>query len=317
MKSDLVRNAWSVVLVIAFLGGCNGLQPQVEPAALTQMATQSSLRNVPLLYVSDDGDNFLYVFSLPAGKLVRKISGFRGIAGVCSDEQGDVFVVDYQAASIKEYRHGAKEPIAVLNDPEATPVACSIDPTTGNLAVANDLTVNGSHHAEPGDVAIYAGARGMPTSYTDPNMVSVDFDSYDAGGNLYVEGQADTYNYSAFAVLYKDGDKLTNLTLDRTFSARQGTPPLQWDGKHLAVANANIIYQFKIKGTKGTKVGATTLGGASSVYDFWIQNHVLYAPGLSNSQPMVGFYSYPSGGQPTKTLLGFANPISVTVSRRP
>ena len=56
-----------------------------------------------LLYVSDDGDDFLYVFGLPGGKLVGTIPGFRAIAGVCSDAQGNVFVADSEAASVKEY----------------------------------------------------------------------------------------------------------------------------------------------------------------------------------------------------------------------
>ena len=59
-------------------------------------ADAGGIRN--LLYVSDDGDNFLYVFALPKGKLVGTITGFLGIAGLCSDSQGNVFVTDYQLA---------------------------------------------------------------------------------------------------------------------------------------------------------------------------------------------------------------------------
>ena len=340
MKSRVGPHAWSITLAVIVLGGCNGSQTQVDPIALTQNVTQSGLmrssildrdgvahhgqswmaregpRMGPLLYVSDDGDNLLYVFSLPGGKLVGTITGFFAIRGACSDKAGNVFVVDYEAASIKEYRHGAKEPIAVLNDPEGFPWGCSVDPTTGNLAVANLQTVNGSNKTEPGDISIYTNAKGKPQDYADSNMAEVSFDSYDGKGNLYVSGVGDSGQNSTFAVLHKAGSKLTDLTLNQSFSSFSA---LQWDGQYLAVASRNDanIYRFKINGTKGTKIGAFTLVGASSVYDFWIQDNELYAPVLSNSQPMVGFYSYPKGGRPMKRLLGFASAYGVTVSLRP
>jgi hypothetical protein len=270
-----------------------------------------------LLYVSDSGDNDVYVFSLPRGKLRGTLTGFRGVAGVCSDKAGNVFVVDYQASSIKKYRHGGKMPIAVLNDPNAVPIGCSVDPTTGNLAVTNEITVNNGY-TEPGDLVIYTNAQGTPQAYTVPNMVSVFFDSYDSAGNLYVSGVAPSYQDSAFAKLSKGGSKLKQLTLNQNFCCDQ-LSALQWDGQYLAVADETAvqIYQFAISGSSGTKVGTTPLTGASSVYGFWVQNHNLYAPVISNSQPMVGFYSYPSGGKPTKGLLGFAYAFGATVSLRP
>ena len=269
-----------------------------------------------LLYVSDDGDNFLYVFALPKGKLVGTITGFLGIAGLCSDSQGNVFVTDYQLAEIKEYRHGGTEPIAVLNDSRNSPIGCSVDPTTGNLAVANEMTETSSGAGGPGDVAIYPNAKGHPKFYGDPNIAYLADDSYDGAGNLYVSGLADSYAYSDFAVLHKRGSKLEHLALDQSFS---GYSYLQSDGQYLAVAsqNGDQIYQFRIKGTKGTEFGKTTLAGVSSIFDFWIQNHELYAPVISDDKRMVGFYSYPKGGQPTKTLLGFVYAFGATVSHRP
>ncbi|MGP8101387.1 MAG: hypothetical protein ACLQHL_11645 [Candidatus Cybelea sp.] len=345
MKSDLGRHAW-IMLAVILLEGCNASQAQIEPAALTQHVTQSGLMRIsfleqngvaqtlrnhrgqswiardasrlkgPLLYVSDGGDNFLYVFSLPGGQLVEKITGFRAIAGLCSDKEGNVFVVDFDAASVKVFPHGRKEPTAVLNDPDADPTGCSVDPTTGNLAVTNDITVTGSDMEEPGDVAIYKNAKGTPQDYADPNMVYVSSDSYDSTGDLYVSGVADSYQNSSFAVLYKGRSKLKDLTLNQSFSAYS---LLQWDGQYLAVASENDaqMYRFKINGATGTKVGTTKLVGASAVYGFWIQNNELYAAGVSNDQPMVGFYPYPRGGKPTKTLLGFSSALSATVSVLP
>lgn len=331
---------------VALLAGCGGSQSQVEPAALKQNVTQSgpgaaptripfldkdgvsrlpprhhgqswmarrALRMGPLLYISDDDDNFLYVFSLPGGKLVGKITGFQAIRGACSDKEGNVFVVDYEASSIKEYRHGAKEPIAVLNDPDGFPWGCSVDPTTGNLAVANLQTVNGSDETEPGDVSIYTNAKGKPRDYADPGIAEIISDSYDTKGNLYVSG---VEGHCAFVMLHKGSSKLKGLYLNHSFDE---SCSVQWDNRYLAVANVldGKIYRFIVNGTKGTKVGTTRLAGVSSVSDFWIQNHELYAPVIADDQSMVGLYSYPSGGKPTKTLLGFASAFGATVSVLP
>ena len=335
MTPSFGRLTSSISVAFALLAACAAPQSQVPRALSEYTETGSSAdrtelhgqqrswmspdasRQSRLLYVSDDSDNDLYVFSLPGGKLVGTITGFLGLAGVCSDAKGNVFAVDYQNASIKEYRHGGNEPIAVLNDPNATPLSCSVDRSTENLAVTNQITtVSGA--TEPGDVAIYSKAQGTPQTLYDANMVYVSFDSYDSAGNLYVSGVAPSYQDSTFAVLDKGGTKLKDLTLNQAFCCDQSSA-VQWDGQYLAVANetGDETYQFSIKGTGGMEVGTTTLAATSRIFGFWIQSHNLYAPVVSNGQPMLGFYAYPGGGQPTKSLFGFASAFAATVSLRP
>ena len=43
---------------------------------------------------------------------------------------------------VSEYAHGGKKPIEDLSDPPYLPFGCSVDPPTGNLAVANRQTKN-------------------------------------------------------------------------------------------------------------------------------------------------------------------------------
>ena len=59
-----------------------------------------------------------------------------------------------------EYPHGGKTAITTLSDPQ-TPAACAVDPTTGNLAVANS-DGNGPYY---GELAIYGDGQGQPTLY--------------------------------------------------------------------------------------------------------------------------------------------------------
>jgi hypothetical protein len=122
-----------------------------------------------LLYVSDSfpyGSNDVYVYSYPKGKLKGTLTGFNEPSGQCVDKAGDVFIANFGASQILEYAHGGTSPIKTLSDPDYYPLGCSVDPTTGNLAVTNRLSTSFT----AGDVAIYADASGTPTSYTAPNF---------------------------------------------------------------------------------------------------------------------------------------------------
>jgi hypothetical protein len=315
---------WSVTLAVIMLGGCSAFQSDVSSilpdsasgAALAPERAPAIREKGPLLYVSDVSDNVLYVFSLPSGRLVQKITGFAAIEGVCSDTEGNVFVTDQELASIKEYAHGGNEPIAILNDPDAFPTGCSADPVSGNLAVANLITTNSTGKGEPGDVVVYKNEKGKPKAYVDPNLAEVNSDSYDSSGDLYVSGATGSGRASDFAVLPEGAGRLSDITLNQGFG---GFAPLQWDGQDLAVASYadNDVYRFSINGTTGTNIGKTKLGALSSVDAFWIQNNELYAAGFLNHRPMVRFYPYPKGGRPTKSILGFSDVAGATVSTLP
>jgi len=304
------------------LTGCGGPKlPAAAPAAMPQNRTvaghggswmaRDATRLRRLLYVSDLSDNNVYVWSLPEGRLVGTLTGNDGPTGECSDSAGDVFVTDFFIKQIREYRHGAKSPAAILNDPNYTPLDCAVDPTTGNLAVTNEGPYG------PGNVAIYAHAKGKPAYYTGSNISQYGFDSYDQAGNLYADGSPPSSGNIAFAMLPKGSGTFESLNLNSTFCCN--SPGLQWDGTHLVVASLTTakLYQFAISGNSGTLVGSTKLAGSSHVQQFWIQNKQLYAPVITNSVPMVRFYAYPAGGKPTKTLLGFLGPYGTTVSLRP
>ncbi len=65
---------------------------------------------------------------------------------------------------VYEYSHGGTQSIATLSDP-GSPYGCSVDPTTGNLAVAN--TTSSGYYGYYGYVAIFPDAEGTATTYND------------------------------------------------------------------------------------------------------------------------------------------------------
>ena len=260
-----------------------------------------------LLYVSDLATYDVNVYSYPGGKFEGKLTGFGGPEGECTDATGDVFIANFAGSNILEYAHGGTSPIATLSDPGYYPVGCSIDLTTGNLAVANYVTTGGGGQ---GGVVIYKDAKGSPKAYTDPKIVSTSYCGYDGAGNLFVDGLTSSSTF-AFAELPRGGTSLKNVSLNQTIGIPGG---IQWDGSHVTVGDraTNVIYRFAISGTNGKKTGSTQLTGASEVSQFWIDG-----VRVIGSDPVAGnvrFWNYPTGGSPAKTITGLVQPVGATVS---
>ena len=112
--------------------------------------------------------------------------------------------------------------------------------------------------------------------------------------------------------LPKGGSKLVDLTLDQPI---QSAGAVQWDGKYVAIGDQsnNTIYQFSFNGTQGTKMGSTTLGGATEVFQFWIDGKKVVGPDTYGSY--VGVWHYPGGGSPVKKIGGLYVPLGTVVSR--
>ncbi|HKU81623.1 MAG TPA: hypothetical protein VJP76_05590, partial [Candidatus Tumulicola sp.] len=260
-----------------------------------------------LLYISNDGSDAVTVYSYPGGKLKGTLTGFLGPYGECSDTAGDVFIVNEGPGTIVEYAHGGTSPIATLNDPGELPEDCAYDKKTGNLAVSDVVSTNDG----PGGVSIYKNAQGTPTVYTNPAMEGVSFLGYDGRGNLFLDGTAPGGAF-AFAELPAGKTTFKNVSLNQPIAIAGG---VLWDGTHVAVGDqrASVVYQFAIKGTVGTKVGSTSLQGASDVVQFWKRSGTIVGPDYPHND--VGLWAYPAGGAPAKLITnGIDGPIGSTIS---
>ena len=245
-----------------------------------------------------------------ADQVCRSLDGAQAGEGECVDKAQNIFVTDdsvFGSNAIFEYAHGGSTPIAILGDPDGAPVNCSIDPTTGNLAV-----VGYPYEGHSDGVAIYKKARGRPTFYADSGFGDYEC-GYDDKGNLFIDG----YVYSGhlnFAELPKGSSTFTNITLNQSFDAAGG---IQWDGKHLAVGDlyAAVIYQFDISGSSGTEVGSTPLNGSGTVWQFFIDGDRVIAPStFQDYSGFVNIYDYPAGGAAKRTRINASSPNGVVVS---
>ena len=159
----------------ADLGGLVHWQPNRARSWMSPDANSQTL-----LYVSDIATGSVQVFAYPKGTLEGTLTGFGYPQGECADSSGNVYIADAGNDVVVEYAHGGTSPIATLNDPNAYPASCAVDPASGNVAVANLLT---AQNFNAGTVAIYPpGSSNATATYADPSIVREYFLAYDLSG---------------------------------------------------------------------------------------------------------------------------------------
>jgi hypothetical protein len=334
MTTPAFRRYTLTISAAALLVGCSGSQPPIgAPGAMPQaseVATHADrgtswmlpeAKGEDLLYSSnDDGD--VYVYSYPAFKQVGELELNEATQGLCVDKQSDVFVpawtgdVSTLTGYVYEYAHGGTQPIATLSDPGALNTSCSVDPTTGNLAVTNAYQSGYDY----GNVVIYPNASGNPTTYVVTD-IEPGWSAYDGNGDLFV----DSYHggsTSPLAELPKGASSFSSITLSKSIS----TESLQWVNGDLTVASDSgnnfgslFIYRVQISGYSGNIIGSTTLNMHRLGYDgngqYWIQGgRILGAGSHHNSLEM---WRYPAGGKGIKTAIRRFTPWGVVLSVAP
>lgn len=321
----LSRNAFSICTAAAMLFGCGGGQAvgPLTMQGLTPPARRSphqrSLMNPravggDLLYVSGgfiSSDVFVYTYPRP--KLTGTLTGFQEPTDPCTDKKGNVWIPDFRAADIVEYAHGGTSAISTLTVPNVSPLDCSVDPITGNLAVVG---YGQGSRSGPGSIVIYRRAKGSP------RIIPVNFSetsscTYDDKGNLFVDG----FGFSEMPP-FVFGEVRNGESKFRTIQLKP-IPyqpfPVRWDGKYVAVGDAASIYRFAIRDRKATKVGSLHLDDIYMIGGFWIQGSRIIVTDLlgSGAYPQALFYAYPAGGDPTRAIPGTDYESGVAVSDAP
>jgi hypothetical protein len=152
MQAQRLSRFALAISAAASLAGCGGSLPPIgagavpQGRAITQQAAHDKSWMLPeakrdsLLYVSSSYAT-VAVFSYPRGRQVGTLTGFGGSdsqVGLCADRSGNVWIPDY-TDTVREYAHGGSTPVAVVHDPNVNVEDCSVDPTTGNLAVVGNI----------------------------------------------------------------------------------------------------------------------------------------------------------------------------------
>ena len=251
--------------VAAFvLAGCaqSGTTAAVPQGAMTAQGHRGKSWMKPgsssgdLVYAAAGAN--VYIYSYPGGKQVGDLTGFNDALGACSDANGDVWIVDaaagsYTGGALVEYAHGGKTPIATLEDQgDFIPIACSVDPSSGNLAAANHIRGGAEY-----PITVWSDAQGSPTYYqrtvgvaaNDPFTIA-----YYGNGDLYIRSMR--YRKGE-AWLPKGGSSIEQ------FNVRKHGY-YDWDGRYLVIngelrGKREILTRYSLNGASGTVEGKVTL----------------------------------------------------------
>jgi hypothetical protein len=298
------------------LAGCGGSQPPIgAPGAMPQ--TSAIALGVPrrknLLYATAPSE-MGYILTYPNGKQVGFTSGNAYQYGLCADAKGQVFLSGYIPLShygiLARYLHGSHAPGKTLFVRSVSFESCSINPVTGSIAATTLFQDNNRWK-----VAVFQDVNGGPAYYTVPKITPLAYCGYDDKGDLFVDGGS-TSGFE-LAELPNGGKSFKDITLSEGLKSPGN---IQWADGSLTIEDLSAarIDRVNVSGSTGTITGRTVLRGAQhQLFQSWIQGStVIAAFGAQGSE--LGFWKYPDGGKPAKTLsnLGQINGVAVSLAQK-
>jgi hypothetical protein len=304
------------------LSGCGRSQPPIgAPAAAPQ--TSASAKHADrgtwmlpgtssgdLIYANAPGD-WVYIIDYSTGSLVTRFNPPATPVGMCADSAGDVYMAaGALPGEILKYMHGETKPIESIEEPGYEPYRCAVDPTTGNLAVFIQDT------GDKPIIAIYPDGSGSPSYYTVSTSMAMPIScTYDYSGNLFADFSVFTGSDS-LAELPAGSQGFDALNLNKTTE----TGGLFWNSTYLAMGYPGGVYHVAVSGSNATIVGNTKVKNGNG-RNLWIQNGDTLLEPYGNESKQIGFWPYPKGGKPLRTVMQidkhFRHLSSVVVSVPP
>lgn len=297
------------------LVGCAAAQlPTVAPGTSAQTSAQAGrgtswmlpeAKKDDLIYVSTDASS-VYVYSYPAGKLVGTLTGFSGALYECVDGSGDVYITNVNGAQgVDEYAHGGSEPINVFQVPEAA--GCSVDSTTGNLAVASNSDV----------LYVFPKGSDTPIEYTNSSIYFMTDVAYDGSGDLFIDGALRSTSFFLMELPEGRGN-LENIGVPEALEYSSSFEPMLWDGTYLTVGSEalvrrgkyhpeqTVVNRLQISGSEATIVGTTDLAlhSRSSRPQYWIHSSVALETSDAGNSSRLEYFTYPRGKKTKRISVG-------------
>ena len=282
-----------------------------------------------LLYVSDgsSGTVDIYDYRAQAGKLYGQIRVFQHRTASASTGTATSTSQTSRPQKYTKFAHGGTSPIATAADDYGYPIGCSVDPTTGNVAVSDFYGPSYS----PGGIDVFTGGlSGTQTNYADSNLSQAWPGGYDPNGNLYVEG-TNTSLGNTFVELPAGSSKFTLLTgLTIGFPAA-----VQWDGSYIAATDqgyqsgfTTAINRVTVSGSTVTTVRTTLLTDSCFGSTDYMDTSQPFIGGTTRKQNAVvagnldcqnqlNVWNYTNGGNPKRRLpsdIVPASPIGQSIS---
>jgi hypothetical protein len=302
-----------------------GLRPAAAPNHRPSwMSPEAKKKGNALLYVSNIGTSDVTVYTYQKNgqtvALSGTLTGFTEPGAPCADKSGNVYIPDYGAAQIFEYAHGATTPTQVLSDTTGNPTSCSVDPSTGNLAVANFAPASPN-----GNVAVYPQAAGTPTLIEASNVTHPAFVGYTPTGSLYVDG-VDSSDAFQMANMPSLGNSFSAVAISGATIYSPGA--IQWGGSFLLVGDqtyqnqpTSAVYQLCLCSPTALKFqGVAPILGSTDVIGFWKRgatvNARIIAPDFGNAANGVIVYDPSAEKAAANVTDSVSQPVGVAISQQ-
>lgn len=308
------------VVLTGALVGCAGTALQIPtPAAAPQETFVRS--GLALLYTvraekkQSGYRSTLAAYAFPNGRAVYSISLHGMASGLCSDTSGNVWVIvtTGKQHTAYEYPHGGNTSIANvrIGDAGGTAGDCAIDPTTGDMAVLGQA----AGASNTGYVKILPGAGGKPTSY--PIGFQPTSCTYDASGNLFVDGFVGSTVFFELAELETGGKSFDSVRLNRGGDFYPGG--LMWDGTYLDVVTQGrapraSLFRVAVTRSRGHVVDVVLLNGLYVTALIATDGKTIAGTSGPDGH-IVSMWPYPAGGMVTKNVARYrSGPSGMTIS---
>jgi hypothetical protein len=329
------RYALGAAAMGAMLSGCSGSGSsgplpagrEAGPSAGHRIGGRSwadaGANQQDLLYVTNS-NGLVDIFRYWKHELVGVLTDFTSPLGECADRSGNVYIVDNGAQSILEYAHGGTKAIATIIDKGYEPHGCAVDPTTGNLAVANYSSTEYTGYADTGNIAIYAHGAGTPKYYGSDDGRFTNL-AYDDRGNLLVTALNYFYYSSTpttlFYYLPHHGKSLLSMNLpnDSFYYGWPQVSSINYDGTYWVAATGGNLYRYTIN-IKAQEVDEIQLSGAKDEMGeiaLYRKTPKAQATEAVAGAGFVGYWQYPAGGDAYFEITSYLDyPYGVAISLR-
>jgi len=316
---DPLGGAQGTTSGLAPLLGPPGLMPSITPHPDHRKSWMSPDAKAikKLLYISDgQGTNDVYVYDYMSGKAEGTLTGFNDPLGQCVDSKGDVWIANYLGLSAEEFAHGGTTPIATLST-VGYPFGCSVDPTTGNVAVVSEPA---SSHGLAVVQIWHKGSEVFEGSNSACTYLSMP--GYDNKGNLYAEC-APFFGSIGVVEVPAGGTSLNNVSFNGVLYNWQNS--VMWDGRYITLSNAHngsssgatTIFQATENASGGlVAVNETVLTDTCSDFEYTAQPFIVgsrntpankkqgvaVVGGNTYCSNRFNYWAYPAGGNPSSSL---------------
>ena len=293
----------------SYLVAIRGAGPSVHPNLAMHSIAPNCCAYAKTLFVTEtiggstsNGD--VQLFTYPDGAYVGQVpappEGWSQPQGECVDNHGNVYVANTSVSTVDEYSHDGTF-VQALADASQYPVSCAFDRTSGNLAVANIISVTGA----PGSISIYHGGV-LQNTYPVANMARVYFVGYAGGaGTLWLDGSnsSGTFQYDSFS-----GGTFTPVPISGGTIGFPGN--VQWSAKTKSMnvgdqsifANPTVYRVSPMGHITGSMVMTCSTPSGCSVAGYFIKGPNLVMAGATAGSGAVLIYPYPAGGDPSKII---------------